>query len=100
VDGIAQCSIERAFLDGKIDFRKPVSCHLYPIRVSHNERTQVTRANYDRWDICKPACANGKKLQVPLYKFVKAPLIRKFGEPFYLKLEEIAAAYLAQKKDA
>ncbi len=84
-NGITYCGIEKAFLAGKIDFQKPVSCHLYPIRVREFE--DFTAVNYDRWEICKPACAFGKELKVPLYQFVKTPLIRRFGEDFYEALE-------------
>jgi hypothetical protein len=90
--GMALCGIERAWREGKIGWMKPISCHLYPIRLAYNSRTEIMRANYDRWDICKPACAHGKQLQVPIYKFLKEPLIRKFGEAFYAELEEVAKA--------
>lgn len=87
--GMALCGIEKAHREGKIDFMKPISCHLYPIRVNHNKTMEVDHLNYDRWDICKPACAHGEKLEVPVYKFLKAPLIRKYGEAWYDKLEAI-----------
>lgn len=88
-DGIASCGIEDAHNAGEIDFIKPVSCHLYPVRVQdYNEFAAV---NYHRWPICDPACALGKELQVPVYKFVKTALIRKFGENWYAKLEEVAS---------
>ncbi len=80
-DGTATCSFELAYHDGKTDFRKPVSCHLYPVRVK-NYNT-ITAVNYDEWDICKAACVLGESLKVPLYIFVKDALIRKFGEEFY-----------------
>jgi len=84
-DGTTYCGIEKAYLDNKIEFQKPVSCHLYPIRVKEHE--EFTAVNYHEWDICSPACDFGKQLGVPLYKFVKKPLIRKFGETFYEALE-------------
>lgn len=87
-EGIASCGIEDAYHAGEIDFRKPVSCHLYPVRVQ--DYSEFSAVNYHRWYICDPACALGKELQVPIYKFVKEALIRKFGEDWYLELEEIA----------
>ncbi|HZW77859.1 MAG TPA: DUF3109 family protein [Flavobacteriaceae bacterium] len=86
--GIATCGIEDAYNAGVIDFQKPVSCHLYPIRVQ--EYSEFSALNYHRWPICDPACALGKELRVPIYKFVKNALIRKFGEDWYLELEKIA----------
>ena len=91
-NGILGCGIEKAYKEGKTDFRKPISCHLYPIRI-----TQVgdyEALNYNRWEICKPACALGNKQHVPIYKFLKDALIRKYGEIWYAELEEIAAAYI------
>lgn len=86
-NGINFCAIEKAHLEGKIEFKKPVSCHLYPIRLK--DIGEFTAVNYDKWSICKPALINGKDLGVPLYKFLKEPLIRKFGEDWYkLLLEE------------
>ncbi|MEZ5040699.1 MAG: DUF3109 family protein [Saprospiraceae bacterium] len=91
--GIAKCGIEQAYLDGATDFKKPISCHLYPIRVDENKETGFEALNYDKWDICSAACQLGKKEQVPVYKFVKEALIRKYGEDFYRELDA-AAAYL------
>lgn len=88
-DGIAGCGIEDAYNAGEIDFQKPVSCHLYPIRVQ--DYSEFAAVNYHRWPICDPACALGKELQVPIYKFVKTALIRKFGENWYAELEKVAA---------
>ena len=84
-DGTAKCGIEQAYRAGKTDFLKPVSCHLYPIRVK--KYTQFTAVNYDQWEICAPACDCGSKLNVPVYRFLKEPLIRKFGEDWYADLE-------------
>ncbi|MBB3124280.1 hypothetical protein FHS04_001798 [Mesoflavibacter sabulilitoris] len=84
----ALCGIEEAFNKGKIDWKKPISCHLYPIRVK--DYTEFSAVNYERWDICDDACSLGKELQVPIYKFVKDALIRKFGEDWYSELEKIA----------
>ena len=82
--GILKCGIEQAYLDKKTTFRKPISCHLYPIRISKFDHYEAL--NYDRWHICAPACGNGKELGVPLYKFLKNPLITKYGEAWYGEL--------------
>lgn len=82
--GIAKCAIEEAHASGAIDFKKPISCHLYPIRVK--KFNDFTALNYDQWDICAPACACGEKLDVPVYKFLKEPLIRAYGEEFFDEL--------------
>ncbi len=87
--GTAKCGIEQAWQAGKIDFRKPISCHLYPIRVARNEKTGFEALNYERWEICSAACEKGKEAQLPVFRFVKDALIRKYGEEFY---EELAAA--------
>ena len=84
-NGFAKCSIEKAYREKKTDFNKPISCHLYPIRVK--KFGEYTALNYDRWKICKPACSCGEKLQVSVYRFLKEPLIRAFGESFYKELE-------------
>jgi len=84
--GILKCGIEEAYNDGKIGFKKPISCHLYPIRVTKYE--QYHALNYDRWDICSPACSFGKELGVPVYKFLKDPLIRAYGENWYGQLTQ------------
>lgn len=87
---VAQCGIERAWRDGKVDFRKPVSCHLYPIRVEKNEETGFEALNYDRWDICSAACELGKREQVPVYLFLKEAIVRKYGQDFYDELDGAA----------
>lgn len=86
--GIAKCAIEKAQREGIIDFPKPISCHLYPIRTKKFQ--DYTALNYEKWDICAPACACGEKLEVPVYKFLKEPLKRAFGEDFYQELEKVA----------
>ena len=88
-NGVAKCGIEKAYFDGKIEFRKPVSCHLYPIRIN-KMKNAVEAVNYDRWSICKPACKLGDSLKVPIYKFLKDSLTRKFGEAWYRELEVAA----------
>ncbi len=84
----ALCGIEQAYNEGIVSWKKPVSCHLYPIRVK--DFTEFTAVNYDKWDICNDACTLGKELQVPVYKFVKEALVRRFGEDWYLELEKVA----------
>lgn len=91
--GIAKCGIEQAYFAGKTEFRKPISCHLYPIRVTENEQTGFVALNYESWEICSPACDLGTKEKMPLYKFAKDAIIRKFGEEFYEELDG-AAQYL------
>lgn len=86
--GITKCGIEKAYEDGAVDWQKPISCHLYPIRVT--EYSTFTALNYHEWEICAPACTLGKELQVPVYKFLKTPLIRKYGEEFYETLSDAA----------
>lgn len=86
--GIVGCGIEKAYNDGVVDFKKPISCHLYPIRIKRY--THYEAVNYDRWNICSPACRNGKALQVPVYRFLKEAIIRKYGEEFYAVLDKIA----------
>ena len=84
----AKCAIEKAHREGQIDFIKPISCHLYPIRTKKFD--QYTALNYEKWDICEPACACGEQLDVPVYKFLKEPLIRAFGQDFYKELEIVS----------
>jgi hypothetical protein len=81
----ALCAIEKAYKEGKINFQKPVSCHLYPVRITNYK--EYDAVNYHAWDICKPACKCGSKLNIPVYKFVKTALIRKYGEDWYKQLE-------------
>ncbi|NQW36501.1 MAG: DUF3109 family protein [Flavobacteriales bacterium] len=87
-NAIALCGIEEAYNSGEIAWKKPVSCHLYPIRVQ--DYSDFAAVNYHKWPICDDACALGKELQVPVYKFVKQALVRKFGEDWYAELEKIA----------
>ncbi|GGE02888.1 DUF3109 family protein [Psychroflexus salis] len=94
--GTALCAIESAYRDKKIDFKKPISCALYPIRIQ--KLSSFEAVNYDRWDICTPACSLGKELQMPVYKFTKTPLIEKFGENWYAELELVAKEYKKFKK--
>jgi hypothetical protein len=84
---ILKCGIEQAYNDGKISFKKPISCHLYPIRITKKKNFEAV--NYNKWHICSDACTLGKELQVPLYKFLKEPLIRKYGEGWYAELVQV-----------
>lgn len=86
--GCCYCTIEKAFREGKTDFYKPVSCHLYPIRVGNYGSYKAV--NYHRWDVCKAAVLLGRKEGVPVFRFLKEPLIRKFGEDWYAELELVA----------
>ena len=83
--GCCYCAIERAFREGKTKFMKPVSCHLYPIRVK--DFGTFKGVNYNRWDVCKAAVLLGQKEDLPVYKFLREPLIRKFGAEWYAELE-------------
>ena len=87
-NGITKCAVEQAHLDGKTDFKKPISCHLYPIRVK--QFNDFKALNYDTWSICCDACSLGEKLGVPVYQFLKEPIIRAFGTEFFKELEVVA----------
>ena len=89
---IAKCGIEEAYNHKRISWKKPLSCHLYPVRV--REYTELTAVNYHKWQICDPACELGEELKVPIYKFVKEALIRKFGKNWYAELEEVAKTHV------
>lgn len=95
-DQMALCGIEKAYREGLIDWKKPISCHLYPIRIK--EFSSFAAINYHKWHICSDACALGQELEVPVYKFLKDPLIRKYGEDWYKELEEVATEWNKQKK--
>lgn len=88
--GITKCGIEKAYEDGLVGFKKPISCHLYPIRVTHYR--DFDALNYHKWDICSPACTLGAELKVPVYRFLKDALIRKYGEDWYAEVEQIYSA--------
>ncbi|MBL7694754.1 MAG: DUF3109 family protein [Ferruginibacter sp.] len=95
--GIVKCGIEQACLDGKIKWKKPISCHLFPVIVKESKRSDNVYVNYEpREDNCKAACALGKKLKVPVYVFLKEALVRRFGQAFYNSLEA-TANHLAKK---
>ena len=87
--GIVKCLIEKAYYEGKTSFKKPISCHLYPIR--EIKTANMNALNYEpRATLCAPACKLGKKEGVKVYEFLKEPLIRKFGNGFYQALDAIA----------
>ena len=91
-NGITYCAIERAWKEGKTSFRKPISCHLYPIRLASFSNGSIG-LNYHRWEVCRPACECGKRLGIPVYRALKEPIVRRFGEEFYAALEA-AESYL------
>lgn len=95
-DGTAKCAIDNAYRDGIVDWQKPISCHLYPIRI--RKYRDFEAVNYDHWDICEPACDCGAKLDVKVYKFLKGPLVRKFGEDWYNALEEVEKQLIEEGK--
>lgn len=89
--GIIKCAFEQAFYDGVTKWKKPISCHLFPVIAQKGKHGDYDRVNYEpREKLCNPACGLGKKLQVPVYEFLKEPLIRKYGEEFYTILDKIA----------
>lgn len=93
--GYCYCAIEKAFREGKTDFYKPISCHLYPIRVGDFGKYKAL--NYHRWNVCKAAVLLGEKENVPVYKFLKEPLIRKFGQVWYDELLGAVDELIARK---
>ena len=94
--GIAKCAIEKAYLDKKIEFQKPISCHLYPIRIS--KHAHYDALNYHRWSVCQNAC-NKKNNKPSIFEFVKEALIRKYGEKWYHKVQKEAALYFSNKQN-
>lgn len=86
-DGIARCGIEKAFMAGVIQFRKPISCHLYPIRITKLGNFEAV--NYNRWHLCDYARTYGNELNVPVYKFVEEAINRKYGAEFFTSLSII-----------
>jgi hypothetical protein len=85
-NGITKCAIEKAWEQGAVAWRKPISCHLYPIRITNYPEFDVL--HYDRWNICSPACSFGDELKVRVHEFLKEPLIRKYGADWYQELED------------
>lgn len=90
----ALCAIEQAYNNKEINWKKPISCHLYPIRIK--EYAQFSAINYHKWYICDDACSLGKELGVTVYQFLKEPLIRKFGEEWYQELDKVAEEWKKQ----
>lgn len=90
-NGMAACGIEKAYLAGKTNFKKPISCHLYPIRITKLSNGNEA-LNYSKWKICKAACILGNKLDVKVYQFLEEALIRKFGKKWYNELKDIDTA--------
>ena len=94
--GIVKCGIEKAYNEGVVDFKKPISCHLYPIRIKETKDYEIV--NYEpRPSLCRPACKLGNKLKLPVYKFLKDSLIRKYGEEFYSALDAVAVKMKSKK---
>lgn len=90
-DGMIKCAFEQAYYEGIIPWKKPISCHLYPITIKKGKYGNYERVNYEpREKLCKPACGLGKKLKVRTYEFLKEPLVRKYGQEFYDALDKIA----------
>lgn len=97
--GIIKCSFEHAYNDGLTAWKKPISCHLYPIKTKTSKKKDYEMVNYEpRESMCSPACILGKKLKLPVYKFLKDALIRKYGEDFYNALDQIAIEHFEEKK--
>jgi hypothetical protein len=95
--GIIKCGIEAAYYDGKLNWKKPISCHLYPITIKRTK--EYTMVNYEPRDVlCSPGCALGKKVKMPAYQFLKESITRKFGEAFYNTLHKIALDYFDTKQ--
>ncbi len=98
-NGIVKCSFEQVYNEGKTKWKKPISCHLYPIKISKSKNTNQEYVNYEPRDpMCNPGCALGQKLKVPAYVFLKEAIIRKYGEDFYEVLTQIASQYYEVKK--
>jgi len=90
-NGIIKCAFEQAYNDGVIQWKKPISCHLYPMISKKGKHGDYERVNYEpRENLCSPACSLGEELKVPVYQFLKEPIIRKYGEEFYEALDTIA----------
>jgi Protein of unknown function (DUF3109) len=99
--GIIMCAFEKAYNDGVLEWKKPISCHLYPIKTKTGKKKEYEMVNYEpRESMCSPACALGKKLKVPVYIFLKEALVRKFGEDFYHALDHIAQEYYQEKNSS
>lgn len=93
-DGTWSCAIEKAYREGKTKWRKPISCYLYPIRVSKTRKYEML--NFHEWEVCRPAVELGEKVGTPVYKFLKEPIIAKYGEEFYNELEQVEQELIRQ----
>ena len=93
--GVTLCAIEKAYMEGRCSWRKPISCHLYPIRVVKFSNGGVG-LNYHRWNVCSSALDCGRRAGVPMYRMLREPIVRAFGEPFFEALEQ-AEKYIKQK---
>lgn len=99
-NGLIKCAFEQAYNDGLIGWKKPISCHLYPVITYKGKHGGHEKVNYEpREKMCSPACALGEKLKVPVYQFLKEPLIRKYGETFYEVLDKIAQKKWKEEAD-
>ena len=88
-NGVVKCAFEQAYYEGKLKWKKPISCHLFPVIIEEGKLYE--RMNYEpRATHCKPACTLGEQLKVPVYQFLKEPIVRKYGEEFYNALDHIA----------
>lgn len=97
--GMIKCAFEQAYNDGKSNWKKPLSCHFFPIIQKSGKLGEFDRMNYEpRETLCKPACGLGKKLKVPVYSFLKEPIIRKYGEAFYNALDKVAKDHFQKAK--
>lgn len=97
--GIIKCAFEQAFYDGEIDWKKPISCHLFPLKTKKSGYYEYEMVNYEpREELCNPACSLGKQLKIPVYVFLKEALTRKFGIDFYNALDVAAKEYFSKKK--
>jgi hypothetical protein len=98
--GIFKCGFETLYNQGKSDWKKPISCHLFPLKISPSENLEIEYINYEpRETLCAPACRFGQQLKVPVYQFLKEPLIRKYGEDFYEVLDQIANQHFKEDKE-
>lgn len=95
-DGIAYCAVEKAFREGRIPFRKPVSCYLFPIRIQHYP--EYDAVNYFRWHICRDAEVSGRRRGIPVFRFLKEPLVFLYGEEWYAEAEAAYAGLFASGK--
>jgi len=97
-NGIARCAIEKAYIQGVIQFRKPLSCYLYPVRI--RKYKEFDAVNYDRWEICKPAIENGERKNTPVYQFTEGALRQRYGEKWFNLLETAARNLVIEKNQS